>query len=281
MLREERLRVIIQRLVQNQSVICNDLAQEFGLNVATIRLDLLELERRGLAKRVYGGAVLSEGQQTSDALTVVESQIMERFGHHQIEKEAIGHAAAEMIADGETIIIDAGSTAFQVCKNLSGKRNLTIISCALNNLWQELAWKPGLQIFLTGGFLRAESLSFVGDYAENMLRGFRASKVFMGIDGISLEHGFTTLNFLEAAIKKRIIEVSEEVIVVADHSKFGKIGLIPVVPIETVHKIVTDSGVSPDFVADLQKRGVEVIVADIESPAKGEHIQLNQKVSRP
>ena len=262
MLREERLRNITQQLVLKRSIICNELAKEFEVNVATIRFDLSELERRGLAKRVYGGAILPEEQQAADVMTVVESRLIERFALQQEEKEAIGRTAAGLIANGETIVIDAGSTAYQVCRNLSGKRNLTIISCAFNNLWHELVSKSDLQIFLTGGFLRAESLSFVGDHAENMLRGFRANKAFVGIDGISLEHGFTTLNFMEAAVKNRIIEMSEEVIVVADHSKFGKIGLIPVVPIEGVHKVVTDRGVPTEFVAGLEKRGVQVIVAD-------------------
>ena len=102
----------------------------------------------------------------------------------------------------------------------------------------------------------------------------------MGIDGISFEHGFTTLNFLEAGIKNRIMEVSEEVNVVADHSKFGKIGLIPVGPIEAVHKVITDSGVPAEFVTGLEKRGVQVIVVDAEPLTEASKIQLNQKVGQ-
>lgn len=121
--------------------------------------------------------------------------------------------------------------------------------------------KANLQIFLTGGYLRAESLSLVGEVAENMLRGFRASKAILGIDGISLEHGLTTVNFLEAGVKKRMIEASQELIIVADHTKFDRVGLIPVAPVERASKIITDSGASPEVIASLRDRGVEVIVA--------------------
>ena len=267
-LREERLRKIVERLVQKRSVLCNELADEFSLNVATIRLDLSELELRGLARRVYGGAILPEEQQIKEGLAVSEPQLSERFASLQPEKEAIGRAAANLIADGDTIMIDGGTTTFQVCRNLSSKRNLTIISNVLNNLWQELASRSDLQIFSTGGYLRAESLSYVGDVAESMLHGFRASKAIIGIDGISLEHGFTTLNFMEAAVKKRMIEMSEELIIVADHTKFSKIGLIPVAPIERANRIVTDNGVPSELVARLEKRGVQLLITDTAAMAK-------------
>ncbi len=102
----------------------------------------------------------------------------------------------------------------------------------------------------------------VGEVAENMLRGFRAHKAVLGIDGISLEHGLTTLNFLEASIKRRMIEASQELIIVADHSKFGKIGLIPVADVERAGTIVTDSQVPAETAAALRQRGVRLILAE-------------------
>jgi Transcriptional regulators of sugar metabolism len=267
MLREERLWRITQQITKERKVHCDQLAKEFGLTLASIRLDLAELERRGFAKKVYGGAVLTEpdippSKDNSGPLYLIEAQFSERFQIQRVEKEAIGRAAANLINDGETIMIDGGTTTYQVCRCLADKHNLSIISDAFYNVWQELVSRSNLQIFLTGGFLRAESLSLVGEVAENMLHSFRAVKSILGIDGISIENGFTTLNFLEAGVKKRMIEASQELIIVADHTKFGKICPIPVAPIQRASKIVTDSGTPRDTIARLEKLGVEVIVAD-------------------
>jgi DeoR/GlpR family transcriptional regulator of sugar metabolism len=271
MLREERLWRITQQLTNERKVQCEQLAHEFELTLASIRLDLAELERRGVAKRVYGGAVLVE-QETTPALTntnnksgaqdLIETRFAERFEVLRPEKEAIGRAAAKLVKDGETIMIDGGTTTYQVCRNLVDKRNLSIISCAYYNVWQELVSRPNLQVFLTGGFLRAESLSLVGEVAENMLQGFRAVKCILGMDAVSIKNGFTTLNFLEARVKKSMIESSQELIVVADHSKFGRVCPIPVVPLNKATKIVTDSGTPLQVIHALEGQGLEVIVAE-------------------
>jgi DeoR family transcriptional regulator, fructose operon transcriptional repressor len=257
MLREERLWRIAQELMQERKVLCNDLAAEFELTLASIRMDLAELEQRGIAKRVYGGAVLAESSNIAK-----EPRFGERFDLQRAAKEAIGLATAALISDGETIMIDGGTTTVQVIRNLADKQKLTIISAALNDLWKELAPKPNLQIFLTGGFLRAESFSLVGEVAENTLHGFRASKAILGIDGVSIQNGLTTINFMEAGVKKHMIEASQELIIVADHTKLGKVCLIPVAPVDRATKIVTDAGASPEFVSELERRGVQVIIAD-------------------
>ena len=262
MLREERLWHITQRLMRDRVVLVSQLAEEFGLTPATLRADLSELENRGLAKRSHGGAVLAETAPAPEVVSMEEHKFVDRFDVQRAEKEAIGRAAAALVSDGETIMMDGGTTTYEVAKNLGDKRNLTIISCVLNDLWQELATRSNLQIFLTGGFLRAESLSLVGEVAETVLRGFRASKAILGIDGISREHGFTALNFLEASVKKRMIEASQELIIVADHTKFGKVALIPVAQVERECTIVTDARAPVGRINALRECGVRVIVAE-------------------
>lgn len=264
MLKDERIWRITQKLMHEQRVQSKELADLFDINIATIRMDLQELEKRGVARRVYGGAVLASPNQAPVNLSLMESPFTERVNLQLAEKEAIGRAAARLICDRETVMIDGGSTTYQVVQNLGEKSNLTIISCMVHSLWQELVHKSNIQIFLTGGYLRPESLSLVGDFTENMLRNFRASKAILGIDAISLENGLTALNFLEASIKKRMIESSQELIIVADHTKFGKVSPIPVAPLEQVSKIITDCHVPEEQVIQLQQRGVEVIVADCE-----------------
>jgi DeoR family fructose operon transcriptional repressor len=271
MLREERLWHIAQMLHEKQQVVSSELAEAFGLNIATIRLDLAELEQRGVAKRVYGGAVLAVTDTNGAKLTLNESPFAERLNLQRAEKEAIGQAVVGLIHDGETIMIDGGSTTYQVCRHLTTADHLTVISCAAINLWEDLLSKSNIQLFLTGGFLRPESLSMVGDFSNNMLRSFRASKAILGIDGISLENGFTALNFLEADIKRSMIAASEELIIVADHSKFGKVCPIPVAALKQASTIVTDVGISLKFVKELERSGVEVIVANPAEIAITEH----------
>jgi DeoR/GlpR family transcriptional regulator of sugar metabolism len=269
MLREERLWHVTQKLKRDRVVVSSQLAEEFGLTAATVRSDLAELERRGIARRSHGGAVLMGANQvpqigvtqSPETLYLDEPRLVERFGVQHAEKEAIGRAAAALVADGETIMIDGGTTTYEVIRVLGNKRNLTVISNVLNNLWQELSGKADLQIFLTGGFLRAQSLSLVGEVAEIALHGFRANKAILGIDGISIEHGFTTLNFLEASVKKHMIEASQELIIVADHTKFGKVGLIPVAQVDGECTIVTDWRAPVGYVTALKEHGVRVIMA--------------------
>jgi DeoR/GlpR family transcriptional regulator of sugar metabolism len=266
MLREERLWHITQKLLQNRVVRVGELADEFGLTAATVRTDLTELENRGLARRTHGGAILVETlaareTHTAEAISIEETRLAERFDVQRAEKKAIGRAAAALIEDEETIAIDGGTTTYQVARNLAEKRHLTIITCVLNDVWQELVTRADLQIFFTGGFLRAESLSMVGEVAEAALRSFWASKAILGIDGISCERGFTVLNFLEASVKKRMIEASQELIFVADHTKFGKVAPIPVAHVDRKCTVITDWRAPEQYVTRLRECGVNVIVA--------------------
>lgn len=261
MLREERIWKVIQELNKNGKVLVDELAHQFGVSPATIRLDLNEIENRGIAKKVYGGAIPKIPR--SQDILFKEEFFTERLNTNFNEKEAIGKLAIDLIDDGETIMIDGGTTTYQLCKHLHLKNNLSVITCTFFNLWPELVAKSNMQLFLIGGFLRKESLSLIGEIREDMIRNFRASKYFMGIDGISLEHGLTTLNFQEASLKKSFLESSQELIVIADHTKFDKVCPIPVADLERVSKIVTDSGISNVFKSSLEKMNIELLIADL------------------
>jgi DeoR family transcriptional regulator, fructose operon transcriptional repressor len=264
MLKEERLWRITNMLVKEGKVISSQLAREFNMTLASVRLDLMELERRGVAKRVYGGAFLLEDHSPTESIFFNEPHLNERFNLQLKEKEAIGRTTAKLLFDKETVMIDGGTTTYHVCKNLIDKRYLTVISCTMFTLWRDLAARSDLQIFLTGGFLRKETSSLVGELAEYAIRCFRANKAVLGIDGISLDMGFTTFNFLEAGIKRRMIEASEELIIVADHTKFDKLCPIPVAPLDCACTIVTDDRVSRQVVASLEEHGIKVIIAEVE-----------------
>ena len=261
MLREERLWQISKRLLHEQKVLAKDLAEQFSLSPAAIRLDLAELEKRGLARRVYGGAVLAATDRGLFPPSFEEPRFAGRSDMQHAEKEAIGRVAAALVEDNETIMVDAGTTTMQVPPYLLGRRGLTVITCAMHQIWADLAATGNIQVFITGGFLHPESLSLVGDVAETMLRGFRANKAILGIDGVSLDHGLTTMSYMEAGVKKLMIEACQQLVIVVDHSKLGKVGLIPVAPIEAVTTLVTDDRASGEFVRQLEKRGVNVALA--------------------
>jgi DeoR/GlpR family transcriptional regulator of sugar metabolism len=261
MLREERLLLITQKLTRDRIVMSSQLSQEFHLTASTVRSDLAELERRGMAKRTHGGAILAGPLTAAKALDLEERKVDKRFEVQHPEKVAIGRAAAQLVRDGEIIMVDGGTTTYEVVRNLTERQHLTIITCAINDLWQSLISGGHMQIFFSGGYLRPESMSLVGEVAETVLRGFRAQKAILGIDGISVEHGFTTLNFMEASVKKRMIEASQDLIIVADSTKLGKVCLVPVAQVDRPCTVVTDWNAAPGQVNALRERGVQVILA--------------------
>ena len=232
MKREERLLIISELLLENKRISNSDLAERFGLTFASIRRDIEELAARGGVQKIHGGAILIDDHSLLDASTFYGPKFSANLEIQTREKKAIGRAAAALIQDGDTLLIDGGTTTLEVARNLFDKHHLTVITCSFVNIWQELVNKTDSQVFITGGFLRPQTLSLLGEEAENMLHKFRATKTILGMDAVSTQHGFTTMNFLEAEIKRTMIESTSELIIVADHSKFGKVCPIPVADLE-------------------------------------------------
>jgi DeoR family transcriptional regulator, fructose operon transcriptional repressor len=262
MKREERLLIISELLLRNKRISNSDLAERFGLTFASIRRDIEELAARGGVQKIHGGAILIDNRHLSNASTFYGSRFSANLEIHTREKEAIGRATAALIQDGDTLLIDGGTTTLEVARNLFDKHHLTVITCSFINIWQELVNKTDSQVFITGGFLRPQTLSLLGDETENMIHKYRATKTILGIDSVSTQFGFTTMNFLEAGIKRTMIESTPELIIVADHSKFGKVCPIPVADLTSAKTIVTDSGISTDITIEIEKLGVKVIIAE-------------------
>lgn len=159
-------------------------------------------------------------------------------------------------------MIDGGTTTPYVHRNLTQIKNLTIVSNSAA-LAAELSLFQYANIYLTGGFLRRTSLSLVGEVAENTVERFRANKAILGIDGISVARGLTTINFLEAGVKKKMLSSCEQLIIVADYSKIEKVCLVPVTNLEEVSILVTDSKAPKELIDRFIDVGIEVIVANI------------------
>jgi DeoR/GlpR family transcriptional regulator of sugar metabolism len=258
--REERLQLILERLLADGKVFVADLAKRFGLSRSTIRNDLAKLQSRGLLVRTYGGAVLPE--QVDTHLVVRKSTLRQRAEQHRAEKEAIGRAAAGLVSDGDTIMIDGGSTTHYVVRHLLDKRGLTFVTNA-TSLLPDLLSISDADIWLTGGFLHRGFETALGEASIEVLERFRATKAILGIDGVSLQGGFTATNSSVARAKQKMAASSAQVIIVCDHTKFGQVCLIPIARIEEIDYLVTDSGASSDAVEAIRARGTTVIVAPV------------------
>lgn len=252
MLGSERRLKIMALLEEEKVVAVSDLSALFGVSEATIRRDLRKLEREGLLRRIYGGAIfLGEGGRRAPKPEL--DPFLEA-------KRRIGRAAAELVKDGDTISLQAGSTTLQVAKSLRMKNELTVLTNDLD-IAQELSRSPGITVNLSGGILRRGSRVLVGPLAEQTMSQFHVDKAILGVSAISLTEGLTNIDLLDAQIKRAMIKVADEVIVVADHSKLGKVHFAKVAPITAIHKLVTDEGISPEDVKAFEAQGVEVIIA--------------------
>jgi len=251
---EERRRKIIDLVEKQGRVTVDELVKRFIVSAVTVRGDLDALSRAGAVVRSHGGALKRIG-----ALQDVPIGVKETLHHG--EKVRIGYAAAQMIGEGETVMMDSGTTTAEIARQIKflKLKSLTVITNALN-IAMELANLPHLRVIMIGGILRQMSYSLVGPHAEHTLKGLNADRLFLGVDSLDPEIGLTTPDVLEAQLNAMMIRVAREVIVVADSSKFARRNLSLIAPLDSVHKIITDDGLAPAMVAGLRARGLDVIL---------------------
>ena len=251
---EERRRRICDLLHEHGRVTVDALVRRFGTSAVTIRMDLTALERAGELVRTHGGALLRRDDE-DPPLAVKQTQ-------HHAEKVRIARVAAGLIQDGETIILDSGTTTAEIAKQIrkiEGK-SINVITNALN-VAAILANVPQVRLIMPGGLLRRESNSLSGHLAEAALAELRADRLFLGADGIDPELGVMTPHLPEAQLNAKMIEISRRVVVVADSSKLMRRNISRIARVEQLHTLITDSGASPDVVEELRRRGVEVLLA--------------------
>jgi DeoR family fructose operon transcriptional repressor len=244
----------IARLIEtHQRVIVGELAERFGVSEATIRRDLALLDGIGVLQRTHGGAIATE-QMT------FEPDVSERQVLNLEEKARIGQTAVEFIENGDSVILDAGTTTAQIARALKGRRKVTVVTNALN-IADELLGSPGIELLMTGGAARSRTSSLVGPFADEVLRQLNVDKVFLATNGITLARGLTTPNPAEARTKQAMVEGAKQIIVVADHSKFGRTFLAQIVPIRRVDVLISDTGADLDVVRPLEELGIRTVLA--------------------
>jgi len=250
----ERRHRIIELLRAHGRVTVEALAVRFATSAVTIRTDLTALEAAGMLERTHGGALLR--QDDDDQPLTVKRTL------HLAEKVSIAKVAATLIQDGETIILDSGTTTAEIAKQIRKieGRSINVITNALN-IAVLLADVPFVRLIMPGGILRPESNSLSGHMAEAALANLQADRLFLGADGLDPERGVMTPHLPEAQLNAKMIEISRQVIVVADSSKLLRRNISLIARVEQLHMLITDSAANPEVVAELRRRGVEVRLA--------------------
>ncbi|MFB5944840.1 DeoR/GlpR family DNA-binding transcription regulator [Albibacterium profundi] len=248
----DRHRIILEKIKEEGKVSVLDLCDMLDVSSVTIRKDLKQLEDKNLLFRVHGGATLNNPYTMDRPVNVKEKLQTE-------EKNKIGVAASALIEVNDSIIIASGTTVMALARHIKTKESLTVITSAIQ-VAEVLLQNPEIDVLMLGGLLRRSSSSVMGPYAEDILKDFFCSKLFVGVDGIDLENGLTTTNVLEAHLNRQMMNVSNKTIVLADSSKFGKRGFGKICDIDEIDQIITDDGVSPHTVEQLEAKGVKVII---------------------
>lgn len=248
----ERHKEILLRINKDGQIKVQDLCDDFQVSPVTARKDLKLLEEKGLLYRMHGGATLNDPYAT-------DRHVNDKEKIHLSEKMKIAAAGAKMVNANDSILIASGTTVLFLAKNIQPKENLTVITSALN-VALELNKHLGIEVILLGGVLRKRSSSVTGLYAEDNLSDFSCSKLFLGVDGIDLEFGLTTTNVMEAHLNRKMIEVSQKTIVLADSTKFGKRGFGRICGFDHIDEIITDSGISDFTKKTLEDYGIKVTI---------------------
>jgi DeoR/GlpR family transcriptional regulator of sugar metabolism len=249
----ERQKQILSLLTKQGRLSVTEIVTQFEISEATARRDLETLASQGKAQRVHGGVIVVEQAPP-------ELPILQREGEQADEKSSIGRAAAELIADGETVFLGSGTTVLEAAKYLRERKNLTVITNSLPVL-NALAGIKDITVVSLGGQLRDSELSFIGHITEQALAELRVDKVIIGTRGVSLEHGLTNDYLQETLTDRAILKIGRETIIVADHSKVNRVSTAMLAPLSSMNTFVTDSKADKKFITALKKQGIQVVIA--------------------
>ncbi|EON78768.1 Transcriptional repressor of aga operon [Lunatimonas lonarensis] len=248
----ERHKYILDNLHRAGYVSVAELSKELNVTMVTVRKDLRILEGKGLLYRTHGSA-------TPAAPYVNDRPVDEKKLVHVDQKTRIAQKAASFLQDSDAIIIGSGTTVVAFAHAIPKDLPLTVLTGAMN-VTMALIANPNVELVQLGGVVRKSSSSVVGHYAEEMIRHFACSTLYLSVDGIDLGFGLTTTNMMEAHLNMQMIRSVQKTIVLADSSKFGKKGFGKIAAIEDVDTIISDTGLSQHYIEKMEEKGIEVIV---------------------
>jgi DeoR/GlpR family transcriptional regulator of sugar metabolism len=252
-----RRQLILRRLSAVGEVAFTDLAEELAVSEMTIRRDLDRLSQEGRARLVRGGAISTTGRSYEPPLGL-------RRATASAAKAAIGAAAAALVRDGDTVIVDVGSTALELAASLRGRTGLTVVTASLP-VAVELGSEPGIDVVVTGGRVRRGELSLAGGMAEDAFGTVNCDLAFIGVGGLRSDPGLTDYNVDDARVKRAAIRSARRSVVLADSSKLGKVTFSTVARLTEIDTLVTDAPASDPTVADAARLGIEIITTPVPS----------------
>lgn len=248
----ERHQYILVELQTKGSVNIQDLCDHLEVSGVTLRKDLKMLEEKNLLFRTHGGAALNNPY-------AIERPIHEKQHINSQEKQRIGRAALSIIGGNDSLMLGSGTTIFEFARQLNPAHPITVITPALK-VGIELSDKPNVEVLQLGGLIRQNSSSVAGNFAEYMLEGVSCGILFLGVDGIDLEFGFTISNLTEAGLNQKMISTAQSIAILADHTKFGRRGIAKICDLETARYVITDSLAPRESVKALEEMGIQVIM---------------------
>lgn len=252
---KQRRSRILDFLFERGSVVVSELSEELEVSEMSIRNDLNYLHEQGKLIRRHGGAAVTAQQND-------ERPLSEKHLLNFRQKAAICRRAASLVSNNMPIVLDAGTTNEQLVRHLTNFSNLTVITNGINLIWSLLE-HPSIQVYTVGGRVDSKSCSIVGENAENGFRTYKAQIGFLTADGISLDHGITN-NSQEATNNSRVlIDISMKRVLLADSSKVQKLGAFHLCTWEQIDTWITDSDVDHDFVQQIERMGVNVLIAKL------------------
>jgi DeoR family transcriptional regulator, aga operon transcriptional repressor len=249
-----RRNFILRKLEKEDHVNVSELSREFMVSEVTIRKDLKHLEKKNILIRSRGGAI-------KQSLINTDLSIYDRRKKNIKLKVAIGTAAAGLVQDGETELLDTGTTIMEMAKHLPKKIDITVITNSVDITFR-LAEYPNIRVIMPGGILRRNSLALVGEQAAESLRNFYCDKYFLSADSIDVKRGLMTTNIEEASLAKLNIMNSKMVIALIDSSKFREMGITTIAPLREINTLITDNGIPPDILEQIRSLGVDVLVVN-------------------
>ncbi|MCE5329203.1 DeoR/GlpR family DNA-binding transcription regulator [bacterium] len=251
----EKRRIDIRNLIlQEKTVSVEKIAKRFNISPITVRRDLEKLQERGLILKVHGGAIAKDNLMS-------EPVFKERINLYKEEKKRIAVEAAKRINDGDSIIIESGSTCQGLVRHLVNKNNLKIATAGISvaeELLELLNIKNDFEISVCGGILRAGSSIYVGPHAVGFFKSINVDKSFIGTVAISVAKGLSTATQFDAELAKAIIDSAKEVILLADSSKFETESYINFMPLTEINEIITDNKLDMKIIEKIKKLGVKI-----------------------
>lgn len=248
----ERREKIVEYINKKNKASVKELSEYLNVSDVTIRRDLDELTKKGLAVKTHGGA-LSVYNKLS-----YEIPYEEKFSANADKKRKIGKAASKIVEDNDVIILDSGSTTFEIVRHLN-RNNITVITNDIK-IAMEVARKQGISLIVAGGILERPVYTLIGPTTEDFFSKVHVNKTFLGADAISLDFGLSNRTMQEVPIKRSMIEAAEEVILVADHTKLNKKVFAFLCAMDKIDKIIIDK-ISDEMKKDLIEKGIDVIIA--------------------